>query len=87
MRGNFGQKKTAFTAFLTLGEGIRFLTAIAYRRGMHKSDMCAPLERGLAQKSTALLVRRLRRQYRYGIIGRVPGHNALQWNIFRRVFI
>jgi exodeoxyribonuclease V beta subunit len=44
------------------------------------------VERGLAQEKGALC-ERLRGQYRYGIIDEFQDTNALQWNIFRRVFM
>lgn len=49
-------------------------------------DMIRSVERGIARGSGALLSR-LRSQYRYGIIDEFQDTNALQWNIFRRVFM
>jgi exodeoxyribonuclease V beta subunit len=50
------------------------------------NDMIRAVERGLAQEKGALC-ERLRGQYRYGIIDEFQDTNALQWNIFRRVFM
>jgi exodeoxyribonuclease V beta subunit len=48
--------------------------------------MIRAVERGLARENSALC-ERLRGQYRYGIIDEFQDTNALQWNIFRRVFM
>jgi exodeoxyribonuclease V beta subunit len=50
------------------------------------NDMIRAVERGFARKNSALC-ERLRGQYRYGIIDEFQDTNALQWNIFRRVFM
>jgi exodeoxyribonuclease V beta subunit len=49
-------------------------------------DMIRAVERALAQEDSALLSR-LRNEYRYGIIDEFQDTNALQWNIFRRIFM
>jgi exodeoxyribonuclease V beta subunit len=79
-------RKNSLTA--SLGVGLRRrLDSHRISKGMISyNDMIRAVERGLAQKSTALCDR-LRGQYRYGIIDEFQDTNALQWNIFRRVFM
>ena len=50
------------------------------------NDMIRAVERGLALKKGALCGK-LQGQYRYGIIDEFQDTNALQWNIFRRIFM
>ena len=50
------------------------------------NDMIRAVERGLDREKGALC-ERMRAQYRYGIIDEFQDTNALQWNIFRRVFM
>jgi exodeoxyribonuclease V beta subunit len=50
------------------------------------NDMIRAVERGCAQRGGALCSR-LQGQYRYGIIDEFQDTNALQWNIFRRIFM
>ena len=72
----------------SLGVGLRRrLDSHRISKGMISyNDMIRAVERGLAQKST-VLCDRLRGQYRYGIIDEFQDTNALQWNIFSRVFM